>query len=364
MWGESCLLSIWSIVLSTIMSVSSDSIRLVGEKDLLDLARVPRGTWSGWIRGGHFESSDSGLYGENEVVAVVIFNVLASALPIRKASIAWKDCGSAVTGACVQLRLDGADPLVLAIDVHALDGVATGDAGGSSTSFTARCRRHAAGSRSRSPISPARQGVGSGSTRNPPPNSAATDGGDREAGRTIIQFFCHLVALFEGERGQLITSQLAVAEADYLILTQLGVDVELPSSTTSLRAPSSSTASTARAGSGPRPGTSIPRPGVGPRRRLPCRAGRPAWDRSDRQLRRARLPRDDAIARGGLHGPPRRFVATRLSAVASRPRWRFACLRPTSSSTRTGIRQGRSGCRWSTTRGLTPTAGSDRASSC
>ncbi len=109
------------------MSVSSDSIRLVGEKDLLDLARVPRGTWSGWIRGGHVESSDSGLYGENEVVAVVIFNVLASALPIRKASIAWKDCGSAVTGACVQLRLDGADPLVLAIDVHALDGVATGD---------------------------------------------------------------------------------------------------------------------------------------------------------------------------------------------------------------------------------------------
>ena len=129
MWGESCLLSIWSIVLSTIVSVSSDSIRLVGERDLLELARVPRGTWSGWIRGGHFESSDSGLYGENEVVAVAIFNVLASALPIRKASIAWKDCGSAVTDACIQLRLEGDEPLVFAIDVHALDGAATGDAG-------------------------------------------------------------------------------------------------------------------------------------------------------------------------------------------------------------------------------------------
>jgi len=127
MWGKSCLLSIWSIVLSTIMSVSSDSIRLVGEKDLLELARVPRGTWSAWVRNGHFEDSDNGLYGEIEVVAAAIFNVLASALPIRKASIAWRDCGTAVTGACIQLRLDGDDPLVFAIDVHALDGAATGD---------------------------------------------------------------------------------------------------------------------------------------------------------------------------------------------------------------------------------------------
>jgi hypothetical protein len=34
-----------------------------------------------------------------------------------------------VTGACVQLRLDGDDPLVFAIDIHALDGAATGDPG-------------------------------------------------------------------------------------------------------------------------------------------------------------------------------------------------------------------------------------------
>jgi hypothetical protein len=36
-----------------------------------------------------------------------------------------------------------------------------------------------------------------------------------------------VVTLIEGERGPLITSQVAVAEADYLILTRLGVDVEL-----------------------------------------------------------------------------------------------------------------------------------------
>lgn len=36
-----------------------------------------------------------------------------------------------------------------------------------------------------------------------------------------------VVALLEAERGPLLTSQLAVAEADYLILSRLGVDVEL-----------------------------------------------------------------------------------------------------------------------------------------
>jgi predicted nucleic acid-binding protein len=36
-----------------------------------------------------------------------------------------------------------------------------------------------------------------------------------------------VIALFESEPGPLVTSQLAVAEADYLILTRLGIDVEL-----------------------------------------------------------------------------------------------------------------------------------------
>jgi predicted nucleic acid-binding protein len=36
-----------------------------------------------------------------------------------------------------------------------------------------------------------------------------------------------IITLLEGERGPLVTSQVAVAEADYLILTRLGVDVEL-----------------------------------------------------------------------------------------------------------------------------------------
>ncbi|MBA3867135.1 MAG: PIN domain-containing protein [Solirubrobacterales bacterium] len=36
-----------------------------------------------------------------------------------------------------------------------------------------------------------------------------------------------VAALLGSERGPLVTSQFAVAEADYLILTRLGVDVEL-----------------------------------------------------------------------------------------------------------------------------------------
>lgn len=36
-----------------------------------------------------------------------------------------------------------------------------------------------------------------------------------------------VVALFQAENGPLVTSQLAVAEADYLILDRLGIDVEL-----------------------------------------------------------------------------------------------------------------------------------------
>lgn len=36
-----------------------------------------------------------------------------------------------------------------------------------------------------------------------------------------------IAALLEGERGPLVTSQVAVAEADYLILDRLGVEVEL-----------------------------------------------------------------------------------------------------------------------------------------
>jgi hypothetical protein len=105
------------------MNASTDSIRVVGEKDLLRLARVPRGTWNAWIRNGHFEDSETGLYGEVEVVSVTVFNVLAEAIALRDAGIAWRECGSTVSQACVRLEPDGEEPLVLVVDIHTLDGV-------------------------------------------------------------------------------------------------------------------------------------------------------------------------------------------------------------------------------------------------
>lgn len=104
------------------MSASSDSIRVVGEKVLLKLARVPRGTWNGWVRQDHFEDSDDSLYGEREVVSAAIFNLVAEALAVKEAAIAWRDCGPAVIDSCIKLPLDGDDPLVLVIDTHALGG--------------------------------------------------------------------------------------------------------------------------------------------------------------------------------------------------------------------------------------------------
>jgi hypothetical protein len=106
------------------VNASTDSIRVVGEKDLLRLARVPRGTWNAWIRNGHFQGSPTGLYGEGEVVSATVFNVLAEAIALRDAGIAWRDCGEAISEACIRLPPDGDEPLVLVVDVHALDGTA------------------------------------------------------------------------------------------------------------------------------------------------------------------------------------------------------------------------------------------------
>ena len=120
--------SIWNIFTNAIMNAYTDSIRVVGEKDLLRLARVPRGTWNAWIRNGHFEDTATGLYGEDEVVSAAVFNVLAEALALRDAGIAWRSCGAVVSDACVRLPPEGDEPLVLAVDAHTLDGAAVASA--------------------------------------------------------------------------------------------------------------------------------------------------------------------------------------------------------------------------------------------
>src|ERR1700754_222914 len=102
------------------MSGSPDSIRFVGEQDLLRLARLPRGTWSGWDRNGHYEPNESGLYSEADVVSVVLFSLLADAMPLREAGIAWQRGGAAIIEACLALPLEGCERIAIVLDTLSL----------------------------------------------------------------------------------------------------------------------------------------------------------------------------------------------------------------------------------------------------
>lgn len=102
------------------MSRSPDSIRLVGEQDLLRLARLSRGTWSGWDRNGHYAPNENALYSEADVVSVVLFGLLGGAVPLRDAGIAWKSGGAPIVDACLALPLDGPDRIAIVLDTHSL----------------------------------------------------------------------------------------------------------------------------------------------------------------------------------------------------------------------------------------------------
>jgi hypothetical protein len=108
------------IVVSAIMSGSPDSIRLVGEQDLLRLARLSRGTWSGWHRNGHYAPNKSGLYSEADVVSVVLFGLLGDAASLRDAGIAWRASGAEIVEACLALQLNGRHQIAIVLDTHSL----------------------------------------------------------------------------------------------------------------------------------------------------------------------------------------------------------------------------------------------------
>lgn len=102
------------------MSGSPDSIRLVGEQDLLRLARLSRGTWSGWDRNGHYGPNENGLYSEADVVSVVLFGLLGDAVSLRDAGIAWRAGGAEIVEACLALPLDGRERIAIVLDTHSL----------------------------------------------------------------------------------------------------------------------------------------------------------------------------------------------------------------------------------------------------
>jgi hypothetical protein len=103
------------------MNVVPDSIRLVGEADLLELARVGRGAWNGWIKNGHVGPSATALYTEQDVIHLTVLKLLGDSLPMSKAAIAWRDCETAVIQCCANrgLEKEGA-PLDLVVDLQTL----------------------------------------------------------------------------------------------------------------------------------------------------------------------------------------------------------------------------------------------------
>lgn len=72
------------------MDTTADSIRFVGEADLLELARVARSTWKNWLRAGVVGDAPDGLYDEPAVVELVIVAVLVGALEMRQVGSAWR----------------------------------------------------------------------------------------------------------------------------------------------------------------------------------------------------------------------------------------------------------------------------------
>lgn len=100
------------------MDASADSIRVVGEVDLLDLARVARSTWKNWARQGLVEEPEDGLFGERAVIEAVVVQLLVDAVGLRAAIAAWR-----TTGDMVLQQLDatvGAPPdeIRLLMDLH------------------------------------------------------------------------------------------------------------------------------------------------------------------------------------------------------------------------------------------------------
>ena len=80
------------------MDTSADSIRVVGEGDLLDLGRVARSTWKNWVRQGLVDDHVDGLYGERDVIEAAVVRLVVEAVGLRAAAAAWRLAREAVLG--------------------------------------------------------------------------------------------------------------------------------------------------------------------------------------------------------------------------------------------------------------------------
>jgi hypothetical protein len=102
------------------MNIDPDSIRLVGEADLLELVGLGRGAWNGWVKSDHVSQSSDGLYREQDVIELAVLRLMADWMPMAKAVISWRDCQADLISRCTERRLDDDRAIDLVVDLHTL----------------------------------------------------------------------------------------------------------------------------------------------------------------------------------------------------------------------------------------------------
>jgi hypothetical protein len=100
------------------MGASADSIRVVGEADLLELGRVARSTWQNWVKKDALQESDDGFYNEEDAVEVVVLGLLIAGVELRRATPVWRASANQVLSECLGLPLEGPADLFAVVDVH------------------------------------------------------------------------------------------------------------------------------------------------------------------------------------------------------------------------------------------------------
>jgi len=116
------------IFMGTSMGNTADSIVVVGERDLLHIARVARSTWQNWVKKGLVSETSDGRYGEREVIRTAVAALVVSALDLPRAKLVLDAIGGSAEETCLRLKLDGDDLSDVVIDLHSFSAVLVSDA--------------------------------------------------------------------------------------------------------------------------------------------------------------------------------------------------------------------------------------------
>lgn len=103
------------------MDSSPDSIRAVGESDLLELARVARSTWQNWLGQGLVEEQPTRVYGEEAVIEVAAVGLLVTTFDLRSVRHVWAHGRTSMLEQALRLPLEGDSDLHVVVDPFTFD---------------------------------------------------------------------------------------------------------------------------------------------------------------------------------------------------------------------------------------------------